>query len=75
MPSTSIRRSHYDPESRILSVWFVTTGRRYDYENVPPETYAAFQNAFAKGRFFNDHIRNRFRHRLVTAMPLMDGKT
>ena len=65
MPSASIRRSDYDPESRILSVWFVTTGRRYDYENVPPETYAAFQNAFAKGRFFNDHIRNRFRHRLI----------
>jgi hypothetical protein len=75
MPSTSIRRSDYDPESRILSVWFVTTGRRYDYENVPPEIYAGFQNAFAKGRFFNDHIRNRFRHRLVTAVPLMDGKT
>ena len=52
MPSTSISRSDYDPESRILSIWFVTTGRRYDYENVPAETYAAFQNAFAKGRFF-----------------------
>ena len=65
MPSTSIRKTAYDPDSRILSVWFVTSGKRYDYEGVPPETYAAFQNAFAKGRFFNDHIRNHFRYRLI----------
>lgn len=36
--------------SRFL-VWFVTSGKRYDYEAVPPETYAAFRNAFVKGRF------------------------
>jgi len=50
----------------------VRDNRSYDYENVPAETYAAFQNAFAKGRFFNDHIRNRFRHRLVNCGAL-DG--
>jgi len=38
---------------------------RYDYEEVPAQTYAAFRQAFAKGRYFNDHIRNRFTHRLV----------
>lgn len=65
MPSTSISKSNYDPETRVLSVWFVTSGKRYDYECVPPEVYAAFRNAFAKGRFFNEHIRDRFRHRLV----------
>ena len=66
MPSTSIRKAEYDAESRVLSVWFVTSGKRYDYEAVPPETYAALRNAFAKGRFFNDHIRDRFRYRLIT---------
>ncbi|WP_348629161.1 hypothetical protein [Mesorhizobium sp. WSM3859] len=25
---------------------------------MPPETYVAFRSAFAKGRFFNDHIRD-----------------
>ncbi|TIU43610.1 MAG: KTSC domain-containing protein, partial [Mesorhizobium sp.] len=29
--------------SRILSVWFVASGKRYDFEGVPPETYAAFR--------------------------------
>ncbi|WP_292407783.1 KTSC domain-containing protein [Mesorhizobium sp.] len=46
-------------------MWFVASGRRYDYEAVPPETYAAFRNASVKGRFFNDHFRDRFRHRLI----------
>lgn len=40
------------------------SGKRYDYENVPAEVYAAFRAAFAKGRFFNKHIRERFRYRL-----------
>jgi hypothetical protein len=65
MPSTSIRKTHYDPETEVLSVWFVTSGKRYDYEAVPPEVYASFRSAFAKGRYFNDHIRDRFRYRLI----------
>ena len=66
MPSTSIRKTEYDPDTRVLSVWFVASGKRFDYEAVPPETYSALRNAFAKGRFFNDHIRDRFRYRLVS---------
>ncbi len=65
MPSISISRSSYDPQTEILSVWFVTSGKRYDYEAVPPEVYQAFRGAFAKGHFFNDHIRNRYRYRLI----------
>jgi hypothetical protein len=66
LPSTSIRKSEYDPESAVLSVWFVASGKRYNYEGVPAEVYAAFRNAFAKGRFFNEHIRDRFPYRLIS---------
>jgi len=62
MPSTSIRKTEYDPATQVLSVWFVASGRRYDYEAVPPETYQALRNAFSKGRFFNAHIRDHFRY-------------
>ena len=65
MPSTSIRKSEYDPGTEALSVWFVASGKRYDYEAVPAEVYAAFRTAFAKGRFFNKHIRDRFRYLLI----------
>ncbi|RWC30398.1 MAG: KTSC domain-containing protein [Mesorhizobium sp.] len=65
MPSTSIRKTEYDPQTKVLSMWFVASGKRYDYEAVAPETYAAFRNAFVKGRFFSDHIRDRFGYRLI----------
>ncbi|MER8555914.1 KTSC domain-containing protein [Mesorhizobium sp. M1217] len=61
MRSTSIRKTVYDPDSKTLSVWFVASGKWYEFEDVPPDTYAAFRAAFAKGRYFNDHIRNHFR--------------
>ncbi|QPB23631.1 KTSC domain-containing protein [Rhizobium sp. 007] len=64
MPSHLIRDTNYDAASRTLSVWLVTSENRYDYEDVSPETYAAFRRAFSKGRFFNAHIRNRFTYRI-----------
>ena len=69
MPSTVIRRFRYDPASQDLLVTF-TTGRRYLYSRVPPEAAANFRAAFAKGRHFNAHIRDRYPCReLETAEP------
>ncbi|WP_245516859.1 MULTISPECIES: KTSC domain-containing protein [unclassified Mesorhizobium] len=63
MPSTLIRKTEYDPDRKVLFVWFVASGQRYEFEDVPPEIFAAFRSAFAKGRYFNNHIRNRFRYK------------
>lgn len=65
MPSTLIRKTSYDDQRRTLSVWFVPSGSRYDYENVPPELYAALRRAFSKGSFFNAFIRNQYPFRRV----------
>jgi hypothetical protein len=65
MPSTAIRNMYYDPATGTLSVWFVPSGDRYDYEDVSPRTYAAFRNASSKGRFFNEFIRDRYKYHLV----------
>ncbi|TIU96326.1 MAG: KTSC domain-containing protein [Mesorhizobium sp.] len=65
MPSTSIHKTEYDPERKVPSVWFVASGKCYQFEDVPPETFAEFRAAFAKVRFFNEQIRNHFRYRLV----------
>ncbi|UXN68034.1 KTSC domain-containing protein (plasmid) [Devosia neptuniae] len=63
MPSTSIRHSSCDATTRTLSIWLVTNGKRYDYQDVPPETYGAFRSAFSKGYFFNSNIRRHFAFR------------
>ncbi|MER9223012.1 KTSC domain-containing protein [Mesorhizobium sp. M0644] len=47
----------------------MASGKRYEFEGVPPETFAAFKAAFANGRYFNEHIRNHFRYRLVDRRP------
>lgn len=59
MPSSVIRSFAYDPERRILRVIF-TSGRRYAYHDVPPDLPIRWRAAFAKGVFFNRHIRGRF---------------
>ena len=59
MPSTVIKSIKYRPEANELDILFVT-GRRYLYHEVPPETAERFTSAFAKGRYFNRHIRGRF---------------
>jgi len=65
MPSTSIRNARYDPVSRTLSIWFLASGKRYDYLNVPPDLWDEYRAAFSKGRFVNTHVRDRFDYRLV----------
>lgn len=65
MPSTAIQNIRYDPSRRVLSVWFVPTGDRYDYVGVGPETYIGFKTASSKGKFFNKFVRDRFRYHLV----------
>jgi len=60
VPSTVVRRIAYDEASQTLSVWFVPSGLRYDYFDVPPDVVAAFRSARSKGSFFNTEIRGRF---------------
>jgi lysyl-tRNA synthetase class 2 len=60
MPSSVIRSFEYDASSRRLRIVF-QSGRRYTYEEVPPETFAALKSSPSKGEFFNVHIRNNFR--------------
>ena len=59
MPSTVIRSFGYDAPSRRLRIVF-QSGRRYTYEEVPPETFEALKSSSSKGEFFNAHIRNNF---------------
>jgi hypothetical protein len=64
MPSTAIRARSYDTASAALTIIFVT-GRIYVYEKVPADVVADFNAAFAKGRFFNQHIRDHYRYREI----------
>ena len=66
MPSAVIRRFDYAPERRELLIEF-TTGRRYAYSEVPEEEVKAMRAAFAKGRYFNARIRDRYKAREIVS--------
>jgi hypothetical protein len=66
MPSSVINSFDYHAPERRLDVRFVS-GRRYSYFDVPPELAGRMRGSFAKGEFFNAHIRGRFRFERVTA--------
>jgi KTSC domain len=66
MPSTVIRRFDYVPEAQELVIEF-TTGRRYVYADVPEDEVKAMRAAFAKGRYFNARIRDRYKAREIVS--------
>jgi hypothetical protein len=74
MPSAAIRNFAYDRASATLDVTFVA-GRRYRYFMVPAYVAEGFSEAFSKGRYFNDRVRDRFpfEELSVEADPPPDG--
>ena len=66
MPSSVIRSYRYDRSKRDLHVVF-QTGRVYTYLQVPEEIYAGLKEAYSKGVYFNQHIRDQYAFRRAGA--------
>jgi hypothetical protein len=59
--SEAMREVEYDPGSRTLRIRFAD-GRWWRYFDVPPSIHAALIAAESHGRYFHEHIRDRFRY-------------
>ena len=59
--SEAIDEIAYDARRSILFVRFAHGGW-YRYFEVPPEIHEAFVSADSHGRFFHEHIRDRYRY-------------
>lgn len=59
MPSMVIRRFHYAPEKRELTIEFVS-GRLYRYSDVPSHEAEGMLNVRSKGSYFNRRIRDHY---------------
>jgi hypothetical protein len=62
MPSSVIRRYRYDEGQCCLEIDFVS-GETYAYFAVPAEIVTGMTAARSKGRYFQEHIRDRFDYR------------
>lgn len=60
--SEAIRIIEYDEISRGLVVTFVSGGT-YSYDRVPRQVYQQFIAAESHGRYFYEHIRDRYPYR------------
>ena len=74
MPSTVISRILYEPEARVLNIWFRDSGELYRYYDVPPRVNDAFRKAASKGRFFNAYIKERYAFQRIGHAPDDDGR-
>lgn len=64
LESTTLAWAHYRSDHNLLQLGF-HNGSVYDYFDVPPDIYHALLASDSKGRYFNQHIRNRFPTRQV----------
>ena len=60
--STNVRSIGYDATTGTLEVEFNTDGL-YLYSGVPEAVYSALMRASSKGRYLNDHIKDRYQCR------------
>ena len=66
LESDALSFVRYDAKSReLFAIFRGRRPRRYVYDGVTPEEYAALMQADSKGAWFNAHIRDRHPFREV----------
>jgi len=61
--STAIERAAYDPDRRVLDLWYVG-GDRYSYFGVAPDVYERLLAAPSAGAFVNAEIKPAYRYEI-----------
>lgn len=64
LDSSTIAAAGYDRDTAVLEIEF-TSGDVYEYFLVPNSIFEGLLRATSKGRFFGDHLRDRYRFRKI----------
>lgn len=62
--SSNIKKTEYDTETKNLVVEF-NNGLKYEYEEVPHQTYTKFRLAESQGKFFTTDISKVFKYKKI----------
>lgn len=62
--SSNIKKTEYDTETKKLVVEF-NNGLKYEYEDVPHQTYTKFRVAESQGKFFTTDISRAFKYKKI----------
>ena len=60
--SSNIKSSEYDTESKKLVVEF-NNGFKYEYDDVPHQTYTRFRLSESQGKFFTTDIAKKYKYK------------
>jgi hypothetical protein len=60
--SSNIKRTEYDTDTKKLVVEF-NNGFKYEYDEVPHQTYTKFRMAESQGKFFVNSISKAYKYK------------
>lgn len=60
--SSNIKGSVYDTETKSLIIEF-NNGTKYEYDEVPHQTYTQFRKSPSQGKFFSTEISKKFKYK------------
>lgn len=60
--SSAIASLGYDAGTRTMAVTF-KGGKRYEYDDVPPEVFEHAKGAESVGKYVSAHVVGKFKHR------------
>lgn len=60
--SSNIKKTEYDTETKKLVVEF-NNGFKYEYDDVPHQTYTKFRVAESQGKYFTSDIAKKFKYK------------
>jgi hypothetical protein len=62
--SSNIKKTEYDTETKKLVVEF-NNGIKYEYDEVPHQTYTKFRMSESQGKYFTTDIAKKFKYKKV----------
>jgi hypothetical protein len=62
--SSNLKKTEYDTNTKLLIVTF-NNGMKYQYEDVPHQTYTKFRMSESQGKFFNSDISKKYKFKKV----------
>ena len=59
--SSNLAQWRYDSETKVLEIQFIGGNDTYSYDDVPEDVADGFKYAPSAGKYFHDHIKNRYK--------------
>ena len=62
--SSNLVKTEYDTATKKLIVEF-KNGMKYEYDDVPHQSYTQFRSAQSQGNYFNTQIANKYKYKKI----------